>query len=313
MVVFVAVSAAITCLNMVNQFGALLVATNHSYATALGADGSHAMVLLLMDLQHYGYLIAQLTWLWLFALGLLGYRSGMFPRWLSFLLMLGTVCYVIDALTPVPRPVVRGHLSGHLRRTGDRLRGVPAGLSAHQRGQDTTPHGSRPGPSLSHRAASPPPRSSHEAHRDSDRPSGRAIRRVGTAGGHRCRSGRWNPFITSLSGVFEVGERLAVRIAPVGGRPMTFKPRVTVVEPGRRLEWLGTMGIPGLFDGRHSFTLTPVEDGSTRLIQAEDFSGVLIPFTGKLLSRTKAGFEAMNAALLARLEKDQPTATAAGA
>ena len=99
MVVFVAVSAAITCLNMVNQFGALLIATNPSYATALGADGSHALVLLLMDLQHYGYLIAQLTWLWLFALGLLGLRSGMFPRWLSFLLMLGTVCYVMDALT----------------------------------------------------------------------------------------------------------------------------------------------------------------------------------------------------------------------
>jgi hypothetical protein len=99
MVVFVAVSAAIACLNMVNQIGALLVATDHSYVTALGADGSHALVLLLMDLQHYGYLIAQLTWLWLFALGLLGYRSGMFPRWLSFLLMLGTVCYVADALT----------------------------------------------------------------------------------------------------------------------------------------------------------------------------------------------------------------------
>ena len=99
MVVFVAVSAAITCLNMVNQFGALLVATNNSYVSAFGADGSHALVLLLMDLQHYGYLISQLAWLWLFALGLLGYRSGMFPKWLSFLLMLGTVCYVIDALT----------------------------------------------------------------------------------------------------------------------------------------------------------------------------------------------------------------------
>jgi hypothetical protein len=27
---------------------------------------------------------------------------------------------------------------------------------------------------------------------------------------------------------------------------MTFKPRVTVVEPGQRLEWLGTMGVSGL-------------------------------------------------------------------
>lgn len=117
--------------------------------------------------------------------------------------------------------------------------------------------------------------------------------------------GSWNPFILSLSGVFEVGERLEVRVHPVGGRPMTFTPRVTVVEPARRLEWLGTMGIPWLFDGRHSFTLTPVGEGRTRLVQAEEFSGALIPFTGKLLRRTEAGFESMNAALLTRLEEDQ--------
>jgi hypothetical protein len=125
--------------------------------------------------------------------------------------------------------------------------------------------------------------------------------------------GSWNPFILSLSGVFEVGERLEVRVAPVGGRPMTFTPRVTVVEPARRLEWLGTMGIPGLFDGRHSFTLSAVEGGSTRLVQAEEFSGALIPFAGKLLSRTRAGFDAMNAALLTRLEEDQTESPATDA
>ena len=76
MVIFVTVSAAITSLNMLNQLGALLVATNPSYATAFGVDGSNALVLLLMDLQHYGYLISQVAWLWLFALGVLGFRSG---------------------------------------------------------------------------------------------------------------------------------------------------------------------------------------------------------------------------------------------
>lgn len=112
----------------------------------------------------------------------------------------------------------------------------------------------------------------------------------------------WNPFITFMSGTLAVGERLRVRIAPVGGRPMTFKPRVTVLQPDHRLEWLGTLGIPGLFDGRHSFTLTPAGEGHTRLVQAEDFSGALIPFTGTLLAKTQAGFTAMNAALLHRLE-----------
>jgi len=112
----------------------------------------------------------------------------------------------------------------------------------------------------------------------------------------------WNPFITSMSGVLAVGERLQVRIAPAGGRALTFKPRVTIVQPDQRLEWLGTMGIPGLFDGRHSFTLIPLEQGRTRLVQAETFSGALIPFTGKLLQRTEAGFQAMNTALLTRLK-----------
>jgi hypothetical protein len=98
MVIFVVVSVGIAMLNMVFQLGALLVATTPAYAGALGGGGSHAVVLLLMNLQHYGYLIAQLSWLWLFAIGLLGYRSGVFPRALSVLLMLGTVCYVVDAL-----------------------------------------------------------------------------------------------------------------------------------------------------------------------------------------------------------------------
>lgn len=117
----------------------------------------------------------------------------------------------------------------------------------------------------------------------------------------------WNPFITSLTGDLEVGQRLRVRIVPVGGKPMTFKPRVTVIEPNSRLEWLGTLGIPGLFDGRHSFTLSPTGVAATRFVQAEEFSGALIPFTGKLLARTEAGFEAMNAALLTRLELDPST------
>jgi hypothetical protein len=98
MVIFVVVSVGIAVVNMVHQLGALLVVTTPAYAAAFGQAGSDGLALLLMDLHHYGYLIAQLSWLWLFALGLLGYRSGMFPRPLAFVLMLGTVCYMVDAL-----------------------------------------------------------------------------------------------------------------------------------------------------------------------------------------------------------------------
>lgn len=111
----------------------------------------------------------------------------------------------------------------------------------------------------------------------------------------------WNPFITNLAGELTVGHRLEVRIVPPGGRAMTFKPTVTQVEPGHRLEWLGTLGVRGIFDGRHSFTLQSLGEHRTRLMQSEEFSGLLVPFTGAVLTRTRAGFEAMNGGLAQRV------------
>ena len=107
----------------------------------------------------------------------------------------------------------------------------------------------------------------------------------------------WNPFITAAAGAITVGERLDLTIQPAGGRAMTFKPWVTAVEPHHYLEWLGRLALPGIFDGRHSFTLTPLAGGRTLLQQAETFTGVLIPFSGSILARTRAGFAAMNEAL----------------
>jgi hypothetical protein len=97
MVVFVVIQVAITSLNMVHQLGALVVATNPSYASSFGPGGSDALVLLLLDLQHNGFLVAQIFFgLWLFPLGLLAYHSGMFPRPLGVLLMVATGAYLVD-------------------------------------------------------------------------------------------------------------------------------------------------------------------------------------------------------------------------
>src|SRR5262245_3659602 len=59
MVVLVALAVGIICLNAVFQFEGLRVATDGSYASAFGIAGSNALVLLLLDAQHYGTLIAQ--------------------------------------------------------------------------------------------------------------------------------------------------------------------------------------------------------------------------------------------------------------
>jgi hypothetical protein len=107
----------------------------------------------------------------------------------------------------------------------------------------------------------------------------------------------WNPFITAASGTFSVGEQLDLTIHPPGGRPMSFRPRVTARAEHRYLEWLGRLGGPGIFDGRHSFTLTATADGRTLLEQSETFVGLMVPFTGSMLTRTQAGFAAMNQAV----------------
>lgn len=112
----------------------------------------------------------------------------------------------------------------------------------------------------------------------------------------------WNPFMPAMTGTLAVGEKLAVRIVPPGGKAMTFRPAVTAVEENCRLEWLGRFLVPGLFDGRHSFTLEATESG-TRLTQEETFTGVLVPLLASTLARTEDGFRAMNEALRARAEQ----------
>lgn len=99
MVLFVALAVGIKCLNAVFQFEGLRVATDSSYAAAFGAAGSNALVLLLLDIQHYGTLAAQVFFgLWLAPLGYLAYKSGLFPKTLGVVLVAATVSYLLDVL-----------------------------------------------------------------------------------------------------------------------------------------------------------------------------------------------------------------------
>jgi hypothetical protein len=97
MLVFVALAVGITTLNAVFQFEGLRVATDSAYAAAFGTAGSNALVLLLLDIQHYGTLSAQVFFgLWLAPLGYLVYKSGLFPKALGVMLVTATVCYLVD-------------------------------------------------------------------------------------------------------------------------------------------------------------------------------------------------------------------------
>lgn len=114
----------------------------------------------------------------------------------------------------------------------------------------------------------------------------------------------WNPFIVSLRGEPETGNRLEVEIHPPGGRPMRFRPIVLVWEPGRALIWKGKILLSGLFDGEHRFEVEEAGENRTRFIQAEKFEGILVPLLWNSMEETtRAGFKAMNQALKERTEK----------
>jgi hypothetical protein len=107
MVILVAIATTMMCFNKVFQYAALLVAGDASYVAAFGAAGSNALVLLLLDIHNYGFLIAQIFFgLWLVPLGYLAYKSGMFPKALGVVLIVGGVCYLVDVLARLLVPDV---------------------------------------------------------------------------------------------------------------------------------------------------------------------------------------------------------------
>jgi hypothetical protein len=109
MVILVAIATTVMCFVKVFQFAALLVAQDTSYGTAFGNAGSDAIVLLLLDVHHYGYYIAQIFFgLWLVPLGYLAYRSRMFPKVLGAVLIVGGVSYLADMLAAFLAPDLVG-------------------------------------------------------------------------------------------------------------------------------------------------------------------------------------------------------------
>ena len=108
---------------------------------------------------------------------------------------------------------------------------------------------------------------------------------------------RWNPFITSASGQLKEGATLVNRMHDATG-DTTFNPVVLVAEPGRELQWIGKVGPGGVFDSKHTFTITPLGNGRVLLTQREDFTGVAVPFyEHRLTADTLPQFRAMNEAL----------------
>jgi hypothetical protein len=112
----------------------------------------------------------------------------------------------------------------------------------------------------------------------------------------------WNPFLTSASGTIAPGSTLAIT-AKIGNRSITFHPRISTVEAGKKLVWVDRLLSAEIFQGEHEFDVIEIDQSRTRVIQSEHFKGILV---GALWSRFSPallqGFRAMNDALKRRCE-----------
>jgi hypothetical protein len=98
MVIFALVSVSISMLNELNHFAALLLSSGADYLKAFGANQLQALVMFFLDLRKYGTFISQVFSFWVLLLGYLVFKSGFLPRILGILLMLGGLCYTVQAV-----------------------------------------------------------------------------------------------------------------------------------------------------------------------------------------------------------------------
>jgi Domain of unknown function (DUF4386) len=100
MVTTVAVSVAIACLNLLNWYTALSIATDGHYAATFGAAQADRMVMLYVDAEYNGGNVAYVFFaLWLVPLGYLVIRSGYVPKVLGVALIVGCCSYLARVFT----------------------------------------------------------------------------------------------------------------------------------------------------------------------------------------------------------------------
>jgi hypothetical protein len=105
MVAFAVASVPISFVATLHKFDVLSLLGGADYLRVFGAEQLHAQVMLSLEAYGDGLQVAGIFWgLWLFPLGYLVFKSGILPRVLGVLLMLGCFGYLIDFIGRVLFP-----------------------------------------------------------------------------------------------------------------------------------------------------------------------------------------------------------------
>lgn len=105
LVLVVAISVAISFLNLLNEIGALVLLNGSEYLKVFDLKQLYALAGLFLELYGKGITINELFWgLWLIPFGLLVIKSGFFPKILGYFLLLGGAGYMAGSLTSLLFP-----------------------------------------------------------------------------------------------------------------------------------------------------------------------------------------------------------------
>lgn len=105
MVALALVGIPVAFVNELNQIAALRLVAPEGYFATQPPEQIQMLVMLFLQLHHYGLLLCHLTWgLWLLPLGYLVARCGVLPRWLGWLLVAAGVGYLVDLVLGVVWP-----------------------------------------------------------------------------------------------------------------------------------------------------------------------------------------------------------------
>jgi hypothetical protein len=99
-VFLVAISTAMTSINLLNQFAAAAILGGHNGLTAFSTDQLRALAMFFLDMHAYGYLFSAMFYgTWLFPLGYLVFTSGFFPKVLGVFLMIAPLGSLMEIIT----------------------------------------------------------------------------------------------------------------------------------------------------------------------------------------------------------------------
>jgi hypothetical protein len=115
----------------------------------------------------------------------------------------------------------------------------------------------------------------------------------------------WNSQLRYLGGTIALNEVIHLKLSVEGATSYEFKPTISQWEEGKSFAWIARTGLPRIFDGEHFFEIKSNPDGTTTVVNREEYRGVLSLLMQQLPAMKLApkGFEKMNAELKSHIEK----------